>query len=80
MIFSGSGSSYEIFEFWIRIQPISFEHICKLLRKKLKFNQKEDSTNCLPFSISYYSPKVYTQSRNSEIPEIPEIWNMFSIQ
>ena len=33
-------------------------------KKYLKFNQKEESTNCLPFSISYYCTVLhYTQSR-----------------
>ena len=56
--------------FRIRIQlwifrvpdPILFKHIWKLLKKHLKFNQKEESTNYLPFS-SYNTVLQYTQSR-----------------
>ena len=33
------------------------------LKKFLKFNQKEESTNYLPFSVSYYSPTVCTHSQ-----------------
>ena len=44
----------------IRIQPILFKQIWKLLKSThLKFNQKEEFTNDLPFSISYYSPTVW---------------------
>ena len=31
-----------------------------ILKKTLKCNQKEEFTNDLPFSISYYSPTVHT--------------------
>ena len=74
MIYSGSGSSYEFLkfrigiqfriwiQFWIWIQPILFKHIWRLLKKThLKFNhQKEEFTNYLPISVSYYSPTVHT--------------------
>ena len=53
-----SGSSYACLEF--RIQPITFEHIWK--KKKIKFNQKEESTNFLPFSISYCCTSYNTHS------------------
>ena len=32
----------------------------EIIKKKRKFNQKEESTNYLPFSISYYNPTVHT--------------------
>ena len=53
MIYFGSGSSYEFLEFLLRILPILFKHIWR--RKKIK-NQKEESSNYLPFSFSPYSP------------------------
>ena len=66
MIYSGSGSSYEFLEFririqmQIRIQPKLLKQIWKLLKKHLKIKQKEEFTNYLPFSISYYSRTVQT--------------------
>ena len=59
MIYSGTGSSLQFYEFWIRIQPILCYYIWRLFLKNLKFNQKEESTgtNYLPFSISYFSPQ-----------------------
>ena len=48
--------------FWIRIQPMFFKQIFKLLKKHFNIQQKEESTNYLPFSISLYSPTVL-QSR-----------------
>ena len=62
-MYSGSGSGYKFLEFRIRIQPLSSEHIWKLfLKTHLKFILKEESTNYLPFSISYYTPTVQTYS------------------
>ena len=44
-----SGSSYEFFEF--RIQPI--QPIFRNYKKNLILNQKEESTDYLPFSVAY---------------------------
>ena len=67
ILYSGSLYSYEFSEFRVRIQmQIRIQPIPYYLSKfgeKNKFNQKEESTNYLPFSISYYSPTVqYTHT------------------
>ena len=58
----GLGSSYEFSEIQIRIKPIGtvLLYLSKFGRKKkqLKFIQKEEFLNYLPFSISYYSPTL----------------------
>ena len=41
---------YEFLEFRIRIQPILFKHIWKLLKRTLNSIKKKESTNYLPFS------------------------------
>ena len=51
-----SGSRLEFSEF--RIQA-----------KHLKFNQNEESTNYLPFSISYYSPTVHIVQNSKALNE-----------
>ena len=58
MIYSGSGSSYELLEFRIRIQPILLKHIWKLSKR---FNQKEESTIFYFILQQYYN--TVTQSR-----------------
>ena len=67
MIYSGTGSSLQFYEFWIRIQPILCYYIWRLFLKNLKFNQKEESTgtNYLPFLFhtSVHSTHTVTQSR-----------------
>ena len=68
MIFNIPDPATNFLEFWIRrrIQPILFRHDWKYFMKKhLKINQKEESTNYLPLSISHYSTVLPTilQSR-----------------
>ena len=64
MIYSGSGSSYYFSEFRIRIQTSWFKQSWR--KKHLKFNQKDELTNYLPFSIAYYSHTVHTV-QNSQV-------------
>ena len=59
IIYSGSGSSYELLEFRIQMRiRILLSLFGKFQETHLKINQKEEFTNYLPFSISYYCPTV----------------------
>ena len=50
--------------FWVPDPTHIIEAYSEIIFKNLKFNQKEKSTNYLPFSISYCSPIVqYIQCR-----------------
>ena len=50
-----SGSSYDILEFQIQTLPILFRNNRNYWEKKIKFNQKEETTNYKPFSSSHGS-------------------------
>ena len=58
-----SGSSYEFFEF--RIQPI--QPIFRNDKKNLIFNQKEESTDYLPFSVAYQQSPKFTDLKLGKI-------------
>ena len=60
------------------IHIIKYLYIWKLKKTHLKFNQKDEYINYLPFSISYYSPtvhKVQNSQRNNSF-----IYLLFHIQ
>ena len=50
-----SGSSYDMLEFQIQTLPILFRNNRNYWEKKIKFNQKEETTNYKPFSSSHGS-------------------------
>ena len=64
MIYSVSSVEFSEFRIWIQvriwIQPILYKNHWRKKFKHLKFNQKEEFTNYLPFSISKYSSTVHT--------------------
>ena len=76
MIYSGSGSSYKLLEFRIRIQPILFKHIWKLLKR---FTQKEESTIFYFILQQYYSTVTQSRIRGPNIKHKIYIYLLFYV-
>ena len=57
MIYSGSGSSFELYR-GQDPDPTHYLSSIENIKNHLKFYRKAEFTNCLPFSISKYSPTV----------------------
>ena len=76
MIYSGSGSSYELLEFRIRIQPILLKHIWKLSKR---FNQKEESTIFYFILQQYYSTVTQSRIRGPNIKHKIYIYLLFYV-